>query len=414
MAKAGDEVVINYFFRSDTTEEVDIRENFTFTLGRGELLPEIENAIKDMRVGEKRSLSAQVGETRLIGDIELIEITDTMKKAKHNILPQSEVNQIASQKKELGNNFIKDRKFKEAISMFEEAVAVFKTTGGEWAPGTENDIRTQLELACFLNMAFCYLNIDGQEPRVIEAATKALAIDSNNVKALYRRAMAYKQFGELDKAKKDCVKAAKLEPSNSDIRALLDEIKASLSHAHAVEMKSYSKVFSPVPSDPTVWLEIAIDEKVMGRIVFKLYASAVPKTCHNFISHCKAGNFKNSVFHKLIHGYVIQGGDFEYADGTGGFSYHMDGTQTRFFDDESFSTRSHDKRGLLSMANSGPNTNTSQFFITLGAAEKLDGKHVLFGEVSEGLDLLDVIETVECDVYKRPQKKIHIVEVGCN
>jgi len=405
--------MINYFFKTNKSEEVDIRENFTFILGRGELLAPVEAAISQMKEGEKRHVSFTIADFEVSGDVELLTITNTMAKATHNILPQIEVNQIASQKKELGNALIKTRNFLEAISMFEEVVAVFKSTGGDWQPGPETDLRNQLELSSQLNLAFCHLQLAGHEPRAIESSTDALLIDKTNVKALYRRATAYKRFGELAKAKRDCITAAKLEPNNMEIRRLLAEVKALQATHDAEEMKTYSKLYKPVAT-ASAWLDISIDAKPVGRLVFGLFSNDVPITCNSFLLHCKQGNYIGCGFHKLVKGFVVQGGDFEFEDGSGGFGLLGAGEKSRYFADESFKTGSHNRRGVLSMANSGPNTNTSQFFVTLAATEKLDGKHVIFGEMKEGLEVLDAIEAVPSDDYRRPTLRIEVTGSGCN
>ncbi|KFH05028.1 peptidyl-prolyl cis-trans isomerase, cyclophilin-type, partial [Toxoplasma gondii MAS] len=117
--------------------------------------------------------------------------------------------------------------------------------------------------------------------------------------------------------------------------------------------------------------------------------------------------FKNSLFHRVIPGFMMQGGDFTNGDGTGGESIY--GPQ---FNDEKFVDQ-HTGRGQLSMANCGPNTNSSQFFITFGPAPHLDGKHVVFGEVVEGQDVLDEVEDVETDKSNdRPKQDVQIVDCG--
>eukprot|EP00825_Cyclidium_porcatum_P020483 TRINITY_DN2318_c0_g1_i1.p1 TRINITY_DN2318_c0_g1~~TRINITY_DN2318_c0_g1_i1.p1 ORF type:complete len:195 (-),score=33.46 TRINITY_DN2318_c0_g1_i1:518-1102(-) len=147
---------------------------------------------------------------------------------------------------------------------------------------------------------------------------------------------------------------------------------------------------------PNCFFDINISGKPMGRIEFELFWDVTPKTCENFKSLCtgekgtgKAGkllSYKGSMFHRIIPGFMAQGGDFTRGDGRGGESIY--GNK---FEDENFKML-HDTKGLLSMANGGPNTNGSQFFITFIPCEWLDGKHVVFGKVMKGMNLLDVIE----------------------
>ena len=152
------------------------------------------------------------------------------------------------------------------------------------------------------------------------------------------------------------------------------------------------------------WMDFSISGTPIGRVVFELFED-VPKTAHNFTELCKQGQYNNTPVHRIVPDFMLQMGDITNGDGTGGYS--MYGAQ---FDDENFNHK-HDSPGLLSMANSGPNTNSSQFFITTKDAPWLDGKHVVFGRVVEGMDIVSKIEKVRCH-GESPVEEVMIVTGG--
>ncbi|CAL8371153.1 unnamed protein product [Arctogadus glacialis] len=161
-------------------------------------------------------------------------------------------------------------------------------------------------------------------------------------------------------------------------------------------------------TNPRVFLTIAADDETLGTIGVELYSHAVPKTAENFRVLCTGGRgfgLKNSIFHRVIPNFMCQGGDLTNHDGTGGKSIY--GGQ---FEDENFDIR-HTGPGLLSMANRGRDTNNSQFFITLKKAEHLDFKHVVFGWVHEGIEVVRAMAELG-SVSGKSSKKISIVDCG--
>ena len=183
-----------------------------------------------------------------------------------------------------------------------------------------------------------------------------------------------------------------------------------VSAAGAVAVAKVASSASAVASNPRVFFDIGIDGHLAGKIVMKLHSDVVPKTAENFRCLCtgekgvgrsgKKLHFKGSTFHRVIPGFMLQGGDFTRGNGTGGESIY--GAKFR---DENFKLK-HKKAYTLSMANAGPNSNGSQFFITTAKTAWLDGKHVVFGVVVEGEEVVRAVEAVGSQSGKTRQRVV--------
>ncbi|KAK4145036.1 cyclophilin-like domain-containing protein [Dichotomopilus funicola] len=144
-------------------------------------------------------------------------------------------------------------------------------------------------------------------------------------------------------------------------------------------------------------------ETTMGTILVELYTSHAPRTCENFSTLATRGYYDGTIFHRIIKDFMVQGGD-PTATGRGGSSIYGEK-----FEDEIRDDLKHTGAGILSMANAGPNTNGSQFFLTLAPTPWLDGKHTIFGRVKKGIRVLQRMGLVPVDGEDRPKTEVRIV-----
>lgn len=166
----------------------------------------------------------------------------------------------------------------------------------------------------------------------------------------------------------------------------------------------------PPPLITHVYLDLAKEDYVREppkkRVIIELFAHVVPLTSNNFAQLCQSKKYVNSPFHRVIRGFMVQGGDVVNGDGTGSVSIY--GKQ---FQDENFTIK-HTKAGLLSMANSGPDTNGCQFFILTNPSPHLDGKHVVFGQVIEGMEHVIELENEMTDNNDKPIRRWYVADCG--
>jgi peptidyl-prolyl isomerase H (cyclophilin H) len=195
----------------------------------------------------------------------------------------------------------------------------------------------------------------------------------------------------------------------------LRSLPGESAQVHHCQMSSTASTASPgTANDPVVFFDVSIGGQIVGRIKIELFSSLLPKTCENFRQLCTGEfrrngvptGFKGAPFHRVIKDFMVQGGDFLKGDGNGSISIYGD-----TFPDEGFPLQ-HTGPGLVSMANAGPNTNGSQFFITCAPCDFLDGKHVVFGRVVEGMAVVRKIEDHPTGPQNRPKLPIIISECG--
>lgn len=325
----------------------------------------------------------------------------------------------AAKFKQTGNDAFKAQKFQEAKKEYESGVDFISDDNSKEARDLLHTLYLNLAAVCTKLVEF---------KKAIEFATKALDINMHSAKAYYRRAMAQAAFGQNEEAVEDLKLAIELEPSDDSLKRELQNIRSKMKASLAKEKKMFANMFSkPLTEDkeekseysdsenPIVYFDVRIGEKEPQRIEMELYKNLVPKTAENFRALCtgekgigKSGkplHFKGCAFHRLIKDFMIQGGDFTAGNGTGGESIYGEK-----FEDENFKAK-HLKRGCLSMANAGPGTNGSQFFLCFKKTEWLDNRHVVFGQVVKGLEYLNDLEAVETEGDK-PKTEIVIVDCG--
>jgi len=409
----------------------DRDEPFTFTLGKGEVIKGWDVGVASMKKGELSKFTIDPdygygkagggdsipGNATLIFEIEFLDAKDKPKtKWDYSEVERAE---LAKQYKTEGNELWKNKKADEALKQWELAL--------DYMEGIQDKESEAFEISVRLNLSLVNKNIANFK-KAIEHADAALRLNPQNVKALYRRAQARIGQSDYDLAKADLKQALEKEPDNQDIKSELKSLEARIREAEKREKSMFNKMFAKElytetdksdysdPENPVVYFDISIGDQAPQRIELELFKNIVPKTAENFRALCtgekglakgceKPQHYKGTIFHRLIKDFMIQGGDFQNENGTGGESIY--GAK---FEDENFKCK-HLKRGYLSMANSGKDTNGSQFFITFKQTSWLDGKHVVFGCVKSGLSYLNDLEAIETE-DSRPKKTIRIVDCG--
>lgn len=429
---------------------IDRGQPFEFTIGQGQVIKGWEKAFASMRVGEKARLTIRsdygYGEagsppkipskSDLNFDVELIDYVEkdqddgdcinSTKKERWD-MSDEEKKVEARRLKEEGTECFKNGRYSDAADKYSEAAEYLNDDEDAEASPIIAEAK-ELYINCLNNAAMCFLKVKNYSATV-SACTNVLKAEQTNLKALYRRGVASMKQENFYQAKKDLLHARGIDKENKVVQKACCELKNAITAAKQKEKNMFSNMFDKVKmyddkrelvqpvvpnrdgNNPNVFFDIVQGDKKLGRIVMQLYMDVTPKTSENFKALCTGDNhekltYKGTIFHRVIKDFMIQGGDITNADGTGGKSIYGDS-----FEDENFSIK-HTKCGLLSMANSGPNSNGSQFFITSKETPHLDGKHVVFGEVVGGMDIVRQIENAEKGESDKPKQDIIIENCG--
>jgi len=417
----------------------DRNREFEFTIGEGQVIPGWDQGFATMKVGEKAILKCTSdyaygdrgsppkippGAT-LLFDVELLGFEEVQKEKWQ--MSEEEKIEKAKELKDKGTEQFKEKSWALAAAKYDDASTYVEDMVDVDNPPEE---AIPLYISCCGNAAQMYMNLSDWSSG-IACASKVLVKEPENVKGLYRRGTCRLRLGLLDEAKVDLMAAFKLDPENKPVKTELAKLKKAIKDAKAKEKATFGGLFNKVSmydekpnniivhsgDNPKVFFDVTMgDDDTASRIVMELYADTVPKTAENFRCLCtgekgmgtqgKPLHYKGSTFHRVIKDFMIQGGDFTNNNGTGGESIYGEK-----FADENFKLK-HTEPMLLSMANAGPGTNGSQFFITCRETPHLDDKHVVFGRVIEGHDVVRAIESTPTGANDLPEKPCVIVDCG--
>lgn len=447
----GNEAEVRYEGRLENGRPFDVTPSdrtFVFRVGKQEVMKGLDEAVKSMRVGERSRFTmtpqygyGEEGKQPLIPpnatlrfEIELVSTTAPMKqKFQYN---RDEKLIKAERFKEMGTKLYKEGFYRRAlVEGYVEALTYIEDKRQEFEEYIQDPSPEYHEMRVVLhsNAAQCAIKIKAWV-EVIKHCSRGLSLDPKNAKLLYRRATGYLKSNQLPAARTDINLAMEVSPDSAEILQLNREIRVreqeefekerkkrsgwlnrtSLYEEKPVVVDEYVPGEAPLPENPKVFLDIKIGENEPKRMICELFHNVVPRTAENFRVLCtgekptpvtgKPLSYQGSIFHKVIRGVMMQGGDLTYiAEGA-------ESTYGGTFEDENYRVR-HARAGLISMASTGPASNGFQFFITLAPAPQLDGKHVAFGRVIEGLEILGAVEdlTTEGD---HPSQEVRIVACG--
>ena len=327
-------------------------------------------------------------------------------------LRSNEVLPYVLKRKQQGNEYYKAGELSKAMHEYKSCIKAISFVDD---PIYKEDLRT-LAVQLTGNLAAAHLGLNNYR-RVIKYCTQVLEADPKNEKALYRRALALKTYPErLEEARKDLGEAIRINPKSKQLREAFDAVSEEVKNKRKADQLAYGTIFQGnaqiyAKERPRVFFELTQKKKLLGHIEMELFSDRAPKTCENFLQLCVGHqpsglSYERTPIHRVIEGYIIQGGDVTGGGGEGGRSIFGE-----MFDDENFDVPT-DRVGVLCMANSGPNTNQSQFFITLAPCPDFHGQYVAFGRVVAGKAVLRKIEACEVDDNDRPVEDVVIFKCG--
>lgn len=446
MPSKNQEVLVLYEGRLENgnvfDNSLDNQSPFKFIIGKGHVIKGWDIGVASMKKGEKAKFTIAPKyaygasgsgtdippNATLIFEIELLDFIDKIISKRE--LTKEERVEFSIKLKNEGNEFNKAHKHEEARAKYDLAVEYLKSELMQL-----NETETQLYATCLVNSTICSNKI-GRYVKAINSASEALKIQISG-KALYQRGAAYSGNAideeTLALASEDLEALIHLSGEHDQAVIQLRNIIADKRAKLFASKKSHFKILlnaglyneKDMPNNtkdnsiadpnnhgnPTVYMDLKYnDNPELKRVEFELFKNITPKTAENFRALCtgeKGFGYKNSTFHRIIKSFMMQGGDFESSNGTGGKSIYG-----KTFEDENF-TNKHSREGLLSMANSGKDTNGSQFFITFEKTPWLDGNHVVFGRVIKGFEhIKDIERNVQTAKQDKPQIDVIIADCG--
>ena len=448
--KEGNKVIINYIgkYNEEIFDHSNENEPFSFSMGENNQMKGLEIALKTMKVGEKseflmtkeyafnnndqQKIENIPPNSILTYEIELKCIVYKNTEESLENLSYEEKLQWGQLLKKEGVEKFKANEISEAKKCFINALTFLKNMDPKKEEEKEG---VDLFLTILANICNCY-NKEKDFDSIIKFASIGISIKPTQ-KLLYFRTIAFAYLEEFESSENDLKDLialfAKNEEQNkqevNDTVDYLRELIDSRKKLYEEKNKKYSRAIYrqvlynnktmnenilvpsiiPNPKNPVVFFEIQIENDKLGKIEFELFKDYVPITSENFRNLCLGTQdgltYKNSYFNKIIKGFVLGGGNLENNNSENKCIYG------EYFDDENYNY-CHCRRGLLTMDNDGKNKNNSKFLITLKHIPWFDGKHVVFGQVINGMEIIDQIENIETNSEDRPLKKIVIINCG--